>query len=129
MWMWGLLLLPAIIAVAGCKGKPAYTLVPVRGKVTYKGKPGRMVTVQLIPDNTAGMHGPTATGQTGEDGSFTLQSPPYGEGAVPGGYKLTLQQYGGLPSIPAQYANPTATRLKVEVPEAGLPAWDVKVPD
>jgi hypothetical protein len=83
--------------------------------------------VQLLAE--AGNSAPTATGQTKADGTFTLVTPPFGTGAVPGSYRVVLQQYGGSPAIPWRFGNPGGTPLHVVVPAEGLKGWDLKVPE
>jgi hypothetical protein len=86
-----------VLAVLGC-GRPSYKLAPVSGQVTYRGRGVAKATVQLLPDTSKGTHAPTASGGTGADGSFTLQSPPYGAGARPGFYKvIVLHYHSGIP--------------------------------
>jgi hypothetical protein len=114
------------IVLLGC-GRPAAPLAPVNGRVIYQGRGVSRATVQLLPDAAKGTHAPSATGDTGEDGSFTLQSPPYGTGAKPGHYKVTVQHYHS--GIPSKYANPTRTPLHVEVRETGLTDWTIQLKD
>jgi hypothetical protein len=108
-----------VLAVAGCKAEPRYQLVAVQGKVIYRDQGVAEVTIQLVPDGTRGTHGPTATGQTKKDGSFTLVTPPHGDGVVPGRYKAVILVYSGRPKLPAKYANATETPLLIDVPEGG----------
>jgi hypothetical protein len=102
-------------------------LAPVSGQVTYRGHAVSKATVQLLADAAKGTHAPAATGETGADGSFTLQTPPHGAGAVPGHYKVTVGDYHS--TIPAQYGNPARTPLHVEVPETGLKDWKIQLKD
>ena len=112
--------------LTGC-GRPSYKLAPVSGQVTYRGRGVSKATVQLLADTAKGTQAPTATGETGADGSFTLQTPPHGAGAGPGHYKVTVQHYHS--GIPAKYGNPTRTPLHIEVPEAGLADWKIQLKD
>ncbi len=128
--MWGLrpgclVLVLFALLVAGCNRGPAYRLVPVSGKLTYKGQGVKRATVQLLADAATPV--PTATGQTDDSGAFTLQTPPHGAGAVPGRYKVTIQQYHSL--IPARYGNPAETPETIVVPDAGLSNWEIKLRD
>jgi hypothetical protein len=97
----------------------------VSGKVTYKGQGVKKATVQLLADAATPV--PAATGQTDDSGAFTLQTPAHGAGAVPGRYKVTIQQYHSL--IPPKYANPAETPETIVVPEAGLSSWEIKLRD
>ncbi len=123
-WLLAAVLVAA--AAAGCG--PAVRLVPVSGRVVYRGHGVKAATVQLLPDAAKGTHAPSATGQTAEDGSFTLQTPPHGPGVAPGRYRATVQQYGP-PVLPPKYASPAETPLRVEVPEGGLSGWELKLHD
>jgi hypothetical protein len=114
-------------AVAGCGPSPSAGLVPVSGRLTYRGKGVPLATVQLLPEAGRAEPVPTATGQTGEDGAFTLQTPPRGRGVAPGRYRVTVQQYNS--AIPTKYANPATTKLQVEVPAGGLPNWQLTLRD
>jgi hypothetical protein len=81
------------LALAGCGGDPAVRLVPVRGRATLGDKGLGRVTIQLVPDRNKGTHAPAGVGQTDADGSFHLTTPPHGDGAVPGHYKVTVTSY------------------------------------
>jgi hypothetical protein len=78
-------------------------------------------TICFIPDITKGNRdGLQATGQTAQDGSFTLQTYPHGDGAMVGFYKVTCIVFGGV-AIPQKYRNAMQTPLAVEVKEANDP--------
>jgi hypothetical protein len=100
--------------------------VPVRGRATLGDKNLERVSIQLLPDTSKGTHAPAAVAQTEEDGSFKLTTPPHGDGAVPGHYKVTVTSYTGK-GIPPTYADPAKTPLRVEIPPAGLENWDLKL--
>jgi hypothetical protein len=87
--------------------------------VKYKQKPVPGATICFIPDITKGNRdGLQATGQTAEDGSFTLQTYPHGDGAMVGSYKVICIVFGGI-AIPQKYRNPTQTPLAADVKEPG----------
>lgn len=115
-----------IVVLSGC-GQASPSMAPVTGRLTYRGRGVSKATVQLLADTAKGTHAPTATGETGEDGSFTLQTPSHGLGVVPGHYKVTIQQYHS--GIPTKYGNPERSPLKVEVPPAGLSDWTIPLKD
>jgi hypothetical protein len=115
-------LLPLVLA--GCRSE--VRLAPVHGRATLGQKPLARVTIQLVPDGSQGMHGPAGAGQTDEDGSFRISTPPHGEGAVPGRYKVTVMSYTGK-GVPPAYADPRTTPLRVEIPPGGLENWDLKL--
>jgi hypothetical protein len=113
------------LALAGC-AEPAVRLVPVRGRATLGQKSLRQVTIQLVPDGEKGTHAPTGVGQTDEDGRFRITTPPHGEGAVPGHYKVTVVTYTGK-GVPGSYADPRSTPLRVDIPPGGLENWELKL--
>ncbi len=117
--------LPLALVLAGCRSEPPVQLVPVRGRATLAQKPLGRVTIQLLPDG-AKKGTPSAVGQTEADGSFHLTTPPHGEGAVPGKYKVTVTSYTGK-GVPASYGNPRDTPLRIEIPAGGLENWDLKL--
>jgi hypothetical protein len=87
--------------------------------VKYKQKPVPGATICFIPDITKGNRdGLQATAQTAEDGSFTLQTYPHGDGAMVGSYKVICIVFGGI-AIPQKYRNPTQTPLTAVVKEPG----------
>jgi hypothetical protein len=63
------------------------TLIPVKGKVTYKGQPVTKGVVRFEPD---GGFGRMATGQLQSDGTFELSTLKPGDGVVPGVHRVTL---------------------------------------
>lgn len=84
------LALLALVGLAGCTGGGGGSakLVPVKGKVTYKGSPVAGATVTFIPSGT----GQPATGQTDASGNYTLTSGTQ-PGAAAGQYKVTVTKY------------------------------------
>ncbi len=117
---WGMLcVLTLCMSLTGCQGPAPPRLVPVRGQVKYKQRPVKGATICFVPDITRGNRdGLQATCQTAEDGSFTLQTYPHGEGAMVGSYKVICIVFGGI-DIPQKYRNPTQTPLVAVVKEPG----------
>lgn len=106
-------------SLSGCQRDTGPQLVPVNGQVKYKQRPLSGATICFVPDFAKGNRkGLQATGQTAEDGSFTLQTYPYGDGAMVGYYKVTCIIFGSV-TLPQKYRNPTLTPLAVEVKEQG----------
>jgi hypothetical protein len=114
--------LAAVVVLAGC-GKSGPKTAVVRGTVTYKGKPVPNGSVLFVPDG-----GPTATGEIGPDGSYTLTTFKKGDGAVLGPHKVIIsatQDMGDRlpedrspmppPIVPEKYSSYGTTDLKVEV--------------
>jgi hypothetical protein len=103
--------LAALALLAGCGPKqlPKSETFPVNGTVRLHGEPARFVIVRLEP--TTPGKGADAEGTTKEDGTFELRtySNEDNDGAVPGQYKVVLEQFdpvrsGSLP----KGAKPTA---------------------
>lgn len=117
-----------LLAAFGCS-KTAPPLVPVAGKVEYRGKPVTDVTVQFVPDTAKNQQGMTATAQTSNDGSFRLQTPPHGDGALPGIYRITLVAYPGKQPFPVRYSRSDKTTLIVEIPQEGKNDLAIKLRD
>lgn len=83
------------IACAGCGGSgrgaiAATTPVPVKGKVTYKGKP--VTKGQVVFRSADG--GKDAFGDIQPDGSFELSTDKAGDGAAKGTYKVSVTGAG-----------------------------------
>lgn len=117
---------PLLLAAAllGCGGQ-SLELAPVRGRVSLGGKGISHAAIQLIPDSKKGTTAPTGAGQTDSDGNFRITTPPHGEGAVPGHYKVTVAGYSG--NLPRQYADPVKTPLTIEIPAEGLSDWKLEL--
>jgi hypothetical protein len=112
-------------ALLGCRSEPALKLAAVRGRVTLGGRGVSHATVQLIPDDKKGTTAPPGAGQTDNDGGFEITTPPHGQGAVPGHYKVTVTAYSG--SVPQRYTDPVKTPLSIEIPAGGLEDWKLDV--
>jgi hypothetical protein len=114
-------LLGIVVIPGGCNQGPGPPrLVLVSGKVVYKDKPVPMAFVQFLPEASKGAQGFAASGQTKQDGTFTLQTYPHGPGAAPGRYIVTVTLEARGAGIPRHYANPEKTPLRgIEVKEEG----------
>lgn len=80
------LILGVFGVLAGCGGGgsgPA--TVPVKGLVTYQGKPIPKLSVAFIPDK-----GMLAYGTTDTNGKFSLMTNQPGDGAMVGNYKVAI---------------------------------------
>jgi len=114
--------LAALGLVIGCGGGasgPAAKLVPVSGKVTYKGQPLAKGRVSLMPVKP----GNTSTGDI-VDGAFKLSTYQKDDGAPPGSYKVavtawekepTMESPKGVPAIPQKYFDAAKSGLTAEV--------------
>jgi hypothetical protein len=83
----GALVAALVLAVPGCSGEGRP--VKVNGVVTLDGKPLSDAVVRFIPEDKNGRE---ATGVTGADGTFRLSTFRSHDGALPGQYKVTVQQ-------------------------------------
>jgi hypothetical protein len=114
-----LITLAAFLACAGsgcgiAGGGKAPDLIPVKGKVTYKGKPLTKGKVTFEPDG----FGRPARGELQADGSFVLSTLKEGDGVVAGEHRVSI---AGVEKSLAQdraftkYASPNTSRLTAEV--------------
>ncbi len=93
----------------GGSGQPA-PLIPVKGKVTYKGKPLTKGVVKFVPDG----YGREARGPIQSDGSFVLTTNKEADGVVPGEHRVTitnLEKSLDKDRALAKYASPNTTPL------------------
>ncbi len=81
-----LLMGPALLIVLGCSDDGLGKRYPVSGTVKYKGEPVAKARISFTPTKSDG-HG--ASGQV-ENGAFTLTTQNSGDGALPGEYKVTV---------------------------------------
>ena len=111
----------------GCGGedKDAIPAVPAAGTVNYKGKPVESGEVQFLPEK-----GRPAVGKI-EGGKFRMTTYTDGDGAIPGKVTVTVlstsevaaKKKGDDPTlkyiIPARYASPTSSGVKIDIPPSG----------
>ncbi|QDU77957.1 hypothetical protein Pan97_50360 [Bremerella volcania] len=122
-------------ALLGCSGNG---MLPVEGTVTLDGQPLDGAAISFVPAEG----GRPSTGQTDDQGHFTLASYTAGDGVPPGEYKVTVvkldtrrqaeaapveegteadqQVMGNIEQAvkfltPMKYSSPATTDLKVEV--------------
>ncbi len=76
-----------LLPCAGCGSGsvPLAPIVPVKGKVTYKGKPITEGTVRFEPE-----YGRMATGKLQPDGTFVLTTLKDGDGAAIGHHRVFI---------------------------------------
>jgi hypothetical protein len=117
-------LLVAGLLFVGCRGGSA-PLLPVSGKVTYRGMPLQSGSIVFIPDASRGNNGPLAIGQIRVDGTYTIKTGD-ANGAAPGWYRITVASIGpaaagGPPYripvslLPEKYRDPDLSQLACEV--------------
>jgi len=102
-----------LIPCTGCGSKAetfTVTTVPVKGRVTYLGKPLTKGTVKFEPDS-----GREAHGDIKSDGSFVLSTFKEGDGAVPGTHRVAVSGAGR--QVPIKYANVSSSKIEKEVVE------------
>ena len=73
----------------GAGGGAALSLVPVKGKVTYKGKPLSSGVIYFECDG----YGRPATGKLQSDGTYTLGTLKDGDGVAAGTHLVTLGNF------------------------------------
>lgn len=112
-----LLTVTCCAAVSGCGSSGGGTLpdlIPVKGKVTYKGKPVGKGVVRFEPDGV----GREASGTIQSDGTFVLTTNKEGDGVVAGHHRVSIAGTGPTPArelIPKQYTQASTSRLEVDV--------------
>jgi hypothetical protein len=130
----------AVIAlIAGCSSEKGPICFPVRGQVSWKGKPLAEATVVLHPTtgSVEGNQKPVAF--TKADGTFELTTYRTGDGAPPGEFAITvelraLQTGGEEPTrtgpnvLPPKFAKAESSGLKYTVVEGDnqIPPIEVK---
>jgi len=103
-------------ACSGCGGGSGSrpNLVPVKGKVTYKGQPLTKGIVRFEPDG----YGRMATGELQADGTYVLTTFEKGDGAVIGHHRVFITDTGSNPRkerVPKKYATPDNSKLTADV--------------
>jgi len=87
-----LVLTAALMSVCGGCGATIgqmSPLLPVKGKVTYKGQPVAKGTIRFQPDG----YGRPATGRLQSDGSFVLGTNKEGDGVVAGAHRVSVSGF------------------------------------
>lgn len=121
-----ILLVLLVFSVSGCL-KRGPQLAPVKGKVTYKGKPLPFGSVILQP-----AAGQPAIGAIQSDGTFQVQTPGHGDGAPVGVNRIQIICYEkiepktpggeigmGKSLIPQKYTSYTTSGLTIDVQPGG----------
>lgn len=89
-------------------------LIPVKGKVTYKGKPVTKGTVKFEPDG----YGRKASGPLQADGTFVLTTEKEGDGVVAGHHQVSIFGTGSHPAkelVPRKYTQRNSSQLTADV--------------
>lgn len=113
----------ASFALVGC-GSKGPTLHPVKGKVVgADGKPLEHATVVFHPVGATDPNLSRPRAKVAADGTFTLSTVGTDDGAPPGEYKVTVEQWLAGPRsddppanrLPAKYASPDQSGLTATV--------------
>jgi hypothetical protein len=89
-------------------------LIPVKGKVTYKGSPVTKGTIKFQPDG----YGRPATAKLQPDGTFVLGTNKEGDGVVAGHHQVSIKDTGSHPAkelIPKKYTQRNTSGLTADV--------------
>jgi hypothetical protein len=131
-------------AISGCGGPKSDrpSVVPARGRVTYRGEPVADAVLVFNPSTTDGF---AASASTDPQGAFDLKTFPPESGAVPGTYSVAILKVSqediyaeGNPKrgaaqptslIPARYGNPSKSGLQLEVPADGTDQLLIELTD
>lgn len=117
-------MLPALLAFVGCADLQA-PVFPVKGTVTYQGKPaaGAQVFLNAVKQND--IDDVSANATVNPDGTFAITTYEPGDGAPEGDYVVTVQWFklvtndggsGAGPNVlPKEYASPGTSPVKVSV--------------
>ena len=111
----------------GCGANGAGTmpsLVPVTGKVTFKGQPLTTGIVRFEPDD----FGRPATGKLQPDGTFVLTTLKDGDGVVAGHHLVSITDTDSKakPAVPKKYANGQSSKFVADVsPESKEFTFDI----
>lgn len=130
------MLVPAML-LSGCARVEEPKTYPVRGRVTYRGRPVTGGLILLVPQE----QGHAATGELQADGTFRLTTFRRHDGAVPGKYRVAVQvfptesaglpgaEFGGKrPPIPQKYFDPATSGWIVDI-QSGENTLDISLAD
>lgn len=117
-------LLAALLLAAGCGGPK---LVPVTGRVLFKGEPLTAGSIWFHPAEGSARPDEKASCQLQLDGSFKMRTYPYGNGVPPGSYKVTLSPELANRIKRPLLADPAKTPLAIDVPREGVKGHVIEV--
>lgn len=127
-----------VLLLAGC-GDSGPTRYPVRGSVTYLGKPvtGGWVSFTRTDKVEKGTPMRPATGELGDDGRYVMKTFGSDDGVMPGEYDVSIVaiDYSKAKAsrdprqpqpflIPAKYTRPETSGLKVTIPKENSAALE-----
>ncbi len=89
-------------------------LIPVKGKVSFKGQPLTRGVIKFEPDG----YGRCASGQLQSDGTFVLTTDKEGDGVVAGHHQVSIAGTGSSSAkelVPRKYTQRNTSKLTAEV--------------
>jgi len=92
-------------------------LVPVAGRIMYRGEPVRGAVVTFVPDGDRPVL--EGFGRTDSEGRFQIETYTVGKGVPPGHYKVTVTHYTRDHDLPRHYQKSWLTPLAVDIGAAG----------
>jgi hypothetical protein len=106
-----------LVTICGCgSGSGAMPdLIPVKGKVNYKGQSLTKGTIRFEPD---GGPGRMATGTIQDDGTFVLSTLKKDDGVIAGSHRVYINGTGANAKkelIPRKYTQVSTSKLTAEV--------------
>ncbi len=111
--------------LAGC-GRPMPSMVPVSGRVLYRGQPLAGGIIVFTPDAERGGHGPLACGEIDADGRYTLRTDG-APGAAVGWHVVTIAPFSASVGLPQKYRDPERSGQSVEVKLDQQGAYDLQL--
>jgi hypothetical protein len=90
------------------------SLIPVKGKVTYKGQPVTKGLVKFVPEG----YGREARGELKSDGTFVLSTNKEGDGVVAGAHRVSIgitESRLAKDRAIKKYASPNTSKLTADV--------------
>jgi hypothetical protein len=114
-----LILVLAVSGPLGCSSTAGNedALVPVAGRIMYKGEPVRGAVVTFVPD--ADRPVVEGFGRTDSEGRFKIETYSVGSGVPPGHYKVTVTHYTRDHDLPRNYQKSWLTPLAVDIGPSG----------
>jgi hypothetical protein len=115
-WVAAILAASLALSCWGCGtgGASTPSLIPVKGKVSYKGQPVTKGTIRFEPDG----YGRMATGQLKADGTFELTTLKAGDGVVAGEHRVSIDGFDkalARDRTLKKYASPNTSKLTADV--------------
>lgn len=110
-------LIVVLSATIGCSPSGQVKVYPVKGKVTFAGKP--LIgggSIALIPQTS--QEGKAAGGEIKEDGTYELTTYALGDGSMPGNFRVVINQVTVKEPTPTPDGTAAPNSTIFTVPEA-----------